>query len=71
MALVKELAEKGNFVEVTKEVEENEHSLEMHLPFLEFAMKGKKFNLVPVMVPGLSEDYIEYYGKIFLEYFQN
>lgn len=51
---VEELHKSKKFLSTTKDVEEEEHSLEMHLPFI-IKTFGKDVTLVPIMV-GFIDD---------------
>jgi len=48
--------------------EEQEHSLELHLPYIYKVMEGHEFSLVPVMVGQLNVKALEKFGKIFSKY---
>ena len=63
-----ELAATGLFDEMSLAVDEKEHSLEMHLPFILQAMGGRPFTLVPIMVGALSEESESCYGKLLAPY---
>ena len=39
---------------MSKKVDENEHSLEMHVPYIKKAFGENKFKLVPIMVGNLT-----------------
>ena len=67
-AVVEALHKTGKFRRLNKSQEEDEHSLEMHLPYIRKVFEGKQISLVPVMV-GQMEDENEY-GRIFAEYFK-
>jgi MEMO1 family protein len=54
--------------ETTKAIEEKEHSLEMHLPYIR-KMFGSNFKLVPMMVGGTSPEQEKAYGKCLAKYF--
>jgi len=41
---VEKLSEKDNFILLTKQVEEDEHSLEMHLPYIKKLFQNKVYN---------------------------
>ncbi|KAL1528231.1 hypothetical protein AB1Y20_009589 [Prymnesium parvum] len=58
----------GEFEEMTKKADEEEHSLEMHLPYIVHVMRGREFGLVPVLVGALSEESEAKYGKLFSQY---
>eukprot|EP00966_Prymnesium_polylepis_P114432 2644409-Prymnesium_polylepis.1 len=50
-----------------RKTDEDEHSLEMHLPYIRQVMQGQNFLLVPVLVGALSEANEAKYGKLFAE----
>ena len=52
---VEEIEGQGGFVYMSKKVDEKEHSLEMHLPYIKKMFGEHKFKLVPIMVGNLSE----------------
>lgn len=58
------------FKEVNKRDEEDEHSLEMLLPFLAKVMEGKDFEIVPIMVGSLG-DQEALYANVFSPYLLN
>lgn len=56
--------DKKKWIRLEKEVDEAEHSLEMHLPYIVQAMQKTPFTLVPIMVGSLSSNLEDDYGKI-------
>lgn len=54
----------GQFEDMSQDVDEEEHSLEMHLPYIVRVMRGHDFTLVPIMVGSLSPASEEKYGKV-------
>jgi len=44
------------FGKMSQRVDEEEHSIEMHLPYIRHVMKGKDFTIVPIMVGNLSPE---------------
>jgi len=52
------------------DVDEDEHSIEMHLPYIAYRMPSKKnsFTIVPILVGSLSYSNEEVYGKILAPY---
>lgn len=60
----------GKFQEMSVKMDENEHSLEMHLPYIAKVMEARQglYSLVPILVGGLSSKKEEEYGEIFSEY---
>lgn len=49
-------------------MEENEHSIEMHLPFIAKVMENYDFTIIPVMVGSLSSEKEALYGEVFAPY---
>jgi len=56
----------GNFINLSREVDEKEHSLELHLPYIFKCLKDIK--LVPIMVGSLSKPNQLTFGKILSPY---
>ncbi|OMJ19726.1 Protein MEMO1-like protein [Smittium culicis] len=73
MLLIKELVEKEEFVRMTNSEEEDEHSLEMQVPFLAhvFSSKLAEIKIVPIVVGNLSSSSEHRYGKVLSEYLSN
>jgi len=69
-AIYRKLYDTSMFEEMTMHTDEDEHSLEMHLPYIAKTMESKRdeFTIVPVMVGSLSPDKEAAYGKIFAPY---
>lgn len=63
-----ELAASNLFDEMQLSVDEREHSLEMHLPYIMHVMAGVDFTLVPIMVGALSESAEQRYGQLLAPY---
>lgn len=66
-----ELLATGKFSEMNKQVDEDEHSLEMHLPYIMKMMKGSRFTLVPIMVGALSASAEKSFGQLLAPYFED
>ena len=64
MDTVMELNATGLFSQLNKKVEEGEHSLELHLPYIRKACEGKDIKLVPIMVGQIKSNKAEAYGAI-------
>jgi len=58
----------GAFSWMSQKVDENEHSIEMQLPYIVKMMKNTPFTLVPVLVGSLSNESEEQYAEIFAKY---
>lgn len=65
-----ELKQTNKFTSMTKSVDEDEHSIEMQLPYIAKIMEKRKdsFTIVPVLVGGLDKEAEKMYGKIFSSY---
>jgi len=65
-----ELDATGEFERMNMMVDEEEHSIEMHLPYIAKIMQDYKdgFTIVPVLVGSLSPDREAQYGQIFARY---
>lgn len=65
-----ELRATGKFEVMNRTMDEEEHSLEMHLPFIAKVMESKKdrFTVVPVLVGAIKSHQEQEYGKIFSSY---
>jgi len=59
----------GKFERMSLSVDEEEHSLEMHLPYIAHVMKGRDFSLVPIMVGAIDSESEKVYGELLSEYF--
>ncbi len=68
-ATCNKLRETGHFQEMSLQVDEEEHSLEMHLPYIAHVMKGHRFTLVPIMVGAINAKSEKLYGNLLSEYF--
>ena len=67
--VIKELYDTGSFDWMDKSVDEDEHSIEMQLPFIANRMQGNtSYTLVPVLVGSLSKDSEKLFGSIFSKY---
>ncbi|XP_039259103.2 protein MEMO1-like [Styela clava] len=69
-AIYAELKQTNKFTSMTKQVDEDEHSIEMQLPYIAKVMEKckDKFTIVPVLVGGLDRDAEKLYGEIFSSY---
>ena len=68
-ATIKELIREGDemFAEIALKYEENEHSLEMHLPFIRKIFKDQ-VKLVPLMIGHVPEDRYLVIGNLLAKY---
>ncbi|KAG2426942.1 hypothetical protein HXX76_012727 [Chlamydomonas incerta] len=54
----------GKFDSMTQDVDEDEHSLELHTPYILHTMRGQPFKLVPIMVGALTTEAEAAYGAL-------
>jgi len=66
--VINELYATGSFDWMKKSVDEEEHSIEMQLPYIFKQMNGAAFTLVPILVGKLSKSSEEQYGSILAKY---
>mmetsp|Transcript_3458 Transcript_3458/g.10479 ORF Transcript_3458/g.10479 Transcript_3458/m.10479 type:complete len:306 (+) Transcript_3458:125-1042(+) len=71
--LVEELYSSGQFHYMSSSVDEAEHSIELHLPYVAYIFRKylSTIKVVTVLVGALSEDVEEKYGGIFSRYLQD
>ena len=58
-----EIEKLGNFIYMSKKVDEQEHSLEMHIPYIKKIFGDHPFKLVPIMIGNLSAAKEKEFGK--------
>ncbi|KAL3874656.1 hypothetical protein ACJMK2_037638 [Sinanodonta woodiana] len=65
-----ELFATGQFETMNVDTDEDEHSIEMHLPYIAKVMESRKghFTVIPVLVGSLSAEKEQIYGRIFSKY---
>ncbi|KAJ2781222.1 hypothetical protein GGI15_003280 [Coemansia interrupta] len=70
LEIMDRLRSSGTWHTMSKDVDEDEHSLEMHLPYIykTFERRIDQISLVPIMVGGLSFEREQYYGEILAPY---
>ncbi|PNW86800.1 hypothetical protein CHLRE_02g096200v5 [Chlamydomonas reinhardtii] len=59
-----QLRDSGKFDSMSQDVDEDEHSLELHTPYIVHTMRGRDFKLVPIMVGALTTDAEAAYGSL-------
>ncbi|BDA46197.1 Protein MEMO1 [Coccomyxa sp. Obi] len=63
-----ELKDTGEFDIMDIDVDEAEHSLELQMAYLAYIMRGKRFQLVPIMVGSLTPEREAAYGRLLAKY---
>ena len=67
-AIYQQLAATGQFDEMSVSVDEREHSLEMHLPYIVQVMGQRQYTLVPIMVGAINEAAEQRFGRLLAPY---
>ncbi|MCO5553931.1 hypothetical protein L7F22_007457 [Adiantum nelumboides] len=68
MEVYEELRITGKFEDMKIDVDEAEHSMEMHLPYLAKIFHGHPVKVVPILVGALSSDSEAIYGRLLSKY---
>jgi len=68
--ICKELEKTELFTKLTKNGEEQEHSIEMELPFISWAMGNQPFKIIPIIFGVFSEKLEKKYIEIFKPYLE-
>lgn len=66
-----QLKEFEGFKLYSKKDDEEEHSLEMHAPFIKKVFGDHEFKLVPIVVGSINHSKEEHYGRLLAPYFQD
>jgi len=66
--VISELYAGGSFEWMKRTVDEEEHSIEMQLPYIAKLMERTTYSLVPILVGSLSKKMEEHYGSLFTKY---
>lgn len=66
--VIRSLKSSSAFDVMAKGTDEDEHSIEMQLPYIAHVMKGTSFTLIPILVGSLSASAADQYGKILAPY---
>ncbi|XP_010528513.1 PREDICTED: protein MEMO1-like [Tarenaya hassleriana] len=68
LEVIKEIRATRKFEMMDLHVDEAEHSMEMHLPYLAKVFEGHEVKVVPILVGAVSEEYEAMYGKLLAKY---
>ncbi|KAF8912706.1 MEMO1 family [Gymnopilus junonius] len=66
--IIKELKATGKFQTMGITPDEDEHSIEMHLPYVRKVFQGKDIQIVPIVVGAIKKDKESIYGTILAPY---
>ncbi|GAA5913411.1 hypothetical protein JCM5296_000905 [Sporobolomyces johnsonii] len=65
---IAELEKTGKFEKMVKETDEDEHSIEMHLPYIRKVFEGRDIKLVPILVGSISTASEQSFGSLLAPY---
>ncbi|KAF7306969.1 hypothetical protein MIND_00489700 [Mycena indigotica] len=65
---VRELRASGKFQEISHSADEDEHSLEMHLPYIRKVFQGKDIAIVPIVVGAINQQLEAEFGALLAPY---
>ncbi|KAF8973967.1 MEMO1 family [Flammula alnicola] len=65
---IKELKATGKFESMGLQADEDEHSIEMHLPYVRKIFEGKDISIVPIVVGAISQEVEAQFGSILAPY---
>ncbi|KAJ7225471.1 MEMO1 family [Mycena pura] len=65
---IRELRATGNFEDLSRSADEDEHSLEMHLPYIRKMFQGKDITIVPIVVGTVSQQAETAFGALLAPY---
>ncbi|XP_010541764.1 PREDICTED: protein MEMO1-like [Tarenaya hassleriana] len=68
LPVIEELKATGKFELMNLRVDEAEHSMEMHLPYLAKVFEGHEVKVVPILVGALSAESEALYGQLLAKY---
>ncbi|GBE78283.1 MEMO1 family protein [Sparassis crispa] len=65
---IQELRNTGNFSDMDIQTDEDEHSIEMHLPYVRKIFEGVEISIVPILVGAISQEKEATFGRILAPY---
>ncbi|PPQ88657.1 hypothetical protein CVT25_010233 [Psilocybe cyanescens] len=65
---IEELKATGKFESMGQQADEDEHSVEMHLPYVRKIFEGKDISIVPIVVGAISEGIESTFGSLLAPY---
>ncbi|KAH7931020.1 UPF0103-domain-containing protein [Leucogyrophana mollusca] len=66
--VIEELRSTGKFDEMDIQTDEDEHSIEMHLPYVRKIFEGADITIVPILVGAISQEKEIEYGRLLAPY---
>jgi len=68
MSTIEELRKTGLFSDMSLETDEDEHSIEMHLPYVRKTFENVQIEIVPILVGAISKEKEAMFGKCLAPY---
>ncbi|GAA5988755.1 hypothetical protein JCM10908_006157 [Rhodotorula pacifica] len=65
---IRELRDTGKFEDMDQATDEDEHSIEMHLPYIRKVFEGRDIKLVPILVGSISTSSEKSFGALLAPY---
>ncbi|KAI0068350.1 UPF0103-domain-containing protein [Artomyces pyxidatus] len=65
---ISELKATGKFADMDRETDEDEHSIEMHIPYVRKVFEGMDISIVPVLVGAIDQHKEKEFGRILAPY---
>ncbi|EIN13698.1 UPF0103-domain-containing protein [Punctularia strigosozonata HHB-11173 SS5] len=65
---IQDLRNTGKFSDMDLETDENEHSIEMHLPYIRKVFEGQNIKLVPILVGAIDTEKETLFGELIAPY---
>ncbi|GAC97542.1 protein tag-253 [Pseudozyma hubeiensis SY62] len=69
--ITEELKATGKFSTMSKSEDEDEHSIEMHLPYIYKVFEGKNIQIVPILVGAINTSKENEFGKLLAKYVED
>ncbi|EFI28622.1 hypothetical protein CC1G_13648 [Coprinopsis cinerea okayama7 len=67
---IQELKASGRFANMSRKADEDEHSLEMHLPYIRKIFQGKDIKIVPIVVGSINQRQEAEFGALLAPYLE-
>lgn len=71
LKVLTDLRQTGQFATLSNSQDEDEHSIEMQLPYIKYCMGQKPFTLVPIVVGSVSPASEARFGQLLAQYFDD
>ncbi|EPQ60778.1 UPF0103-domain-containing protein, partial [Gloeophyllum trabeum ATCC 11539] len=68
LSTIQELRATGHFSDMSLDTDEDEHSIEMHIPYVRKVFEGMDITIVPILVGAINKDKEASYGSLLAPY---